>query len=757
MKNWKRVTSLLPISLLPISLLSIVLLGGLTPAIAQTATQGYTLLNRGWVNDAISAFQQALRANPQSLEARLGLAIAYQRAGRDSDAWSTYQQVLRQDPTNRSALQAVGLLGSYRSEWQPTGIAALTTLLQQTPNDSSVRAQRALLYGYQGRFTEAIADYDRVLAANPTPDTVLQAAQIYTYSGDYSRALTLFERYRATGRPQSDSGTIAYALALRETGKPDQAVQLLERRLNPKQPQVEIQTALAVAYYAVNRPTDADALLATLRRNPNATLPLARSLSTIGRQFRQADRYREAIDLYRRVLQQTPNPSPGLVVEVADVMSEVAETRSEALSLYQRAIQQQPNDEGLKFKQLVVQRQLGQISRTDFVQQLQARLQPLPTDRSQRQRLAQALVSLDPPEPSLLPVYRDLLQSGVDAPFLNFRVAQIQVQQGEYAAARSTLAAYQKTTIGARDSATDLLLADLDRREGKLDASAQRYEAIIAGNFPDAAQRGALRGLAGVRQLQGRSGDALQLYDQLLSRNPEDGAARLGRTYLAYRVKQVSQTDAEAVLNQWLQTQSVSDAPPELFSLVGALPADPQREELYARLLAIDPDNLAIERRRLNVLALRDPDRARSQAEELVRRNPSNPDVYFVQGELAQQLRDFTLASQAYEAIVQRQPNNPDALAALGGIRFEQKRYQEAIALYERVVSLRPNDWDARRILAELSLAQDQPFTALQQFRQLRQQQATTNESDPTIANRIERLEVDRLKRRGFQPSWERY
>jgi predicted Zn-dependent protease len=41
-----------------------------------------TLLNQGLVNDAIAAFQQALRSNPNSLEAKLGLAQAYQKAGR---------------------------------------------------------------------------------------------------------------------------------------------------------------------------------------------------------------------------------------------------------------------------------------------------------------------------------------------------------------------------------------------------------------------------------------------------------------------------------------------------------------------------------------------------------------------------------------------------------------------------------------------------------------------------------------------------
>ncbi|MBD0394915.1 MAG: tetratricopeptide repeat protein, partial [Microcoleus sp. C1-bin4] len=94
-----------------------------------------SLLNQGRANDAIAAFQQALRSSPNSLEAKLGLAQAYQKAGKDAEAWAAYQRVLEQDPNNIPALRAVGLLGSYRAEWQARGIDALMTLLNQNPND----------------------------------------------------------------------------------------------------------------------------------------------------------------------------------------------------------------------------------------------------------------------------------------------------------------------------------------------------------------------------------------------------------------------------------------------------------------------------------------------------------------------------------------------------------------------------------------------------------------------------------------------
>ena len=271
----------------------------------------------------------------------------------------------------------------------------------------------------------------------------------------------------------------------------------------------------------------------------------------------------------------------------------------------------------------------------------------------------------------------------------------------------------------------------------------------------------ALLGLADVRQAQGQSDEALRVYDQILATKPQSLRTQLGRASVAYRVDRITQAEAETILTMWLQSPSANETPPELLSLVGVLPADPQREALYNRLLAVQPDNLAIQRRVLQVLAARDPVGARLQVEQLATRNQGDISAYFVQGDLAQTLGDLTLASQAYSAILQQQPNNVDAIAALAGVRFQQQRYVEAKTLYDRVLSLRPDDLDTRRILGELSLAQDHPGVALQQFKDLRQAQSARAIPTPSQGSatdrKIEKIQVDLLRRRGFQPSWERY
>lgn len=730
-------------------------------SVPAAARRGFTLLQQGLVNDAIAAFKQALASSPQSLDAKLGLAQAYQKAGKDADAWAAFQKVLAQDPNNKPALKAVGLLGSYRQEWQIGGIEALDRLLSQTPGDTAARAQRGLLLGYQGRYTEAFADYQIALANNPAPETLLGAAQIYTYSGDYTRGLELFKRYQATGKAIPIYQASAYALALRETGNVTQAIQVLNAQLKQSKKfditEIEIRSSLAQAYAANKQLPEALKILDTLRGKKEAELFLARSLTTIGRNEDRTDLYQEGATLYRQILSSTSQPSFALVKEAAEVLSELPAERAAALALYQQLTRLQPNNKSLLVQQLLLESQLGQISQADLEQRLVSALQPLPTDPGELRSLAQGLIQLDPPNPALLPVYQSVLASGVEAPFLNFRIAQMFLQRNQLTEAKQALAAYQATSIGASDLTSDLLLADIERREGNLEASVQRYQALINRNPNDNLLNDALRGLAGVRLAQGRADDAIALYDQLLQRNPNDLRTALGRATIAYQAKRITQTEAEAVLSRWLSSESANNTPQELINLVGTLPPAPEREALYSTLLAVDPENIQLQLRQLQVLATRDPEGAKARVAQLIARNPDNLGAYFVQGELAQNLGDLNLASLAYSSVLARQPDNTGALAALAGVRFQQKKFVEATKLYNRILAINPKDLLARRALAELSVAQDQPFTALERFKMLQQEQLVAGAGNLEFVNRIQRLEVDILKRRGFQPYWERY
>jgi cellulose synthase operon protein C len=734
-----------------------------TQAVSGALQQAFTLLKQGRVLDAISAFKSALRREPQSLDAKLGLAIAYRRQGMIEEAWATYQDVLAQDPTNTLALKTVGLLGTYRSEWQVRGIEALTTLLNINPNDTEARGLRGLLYGYQGRFTEALADYQIALQSNPTPDVLLGAAETYTNSGNPQQGLELFNRYQqVSGKSITGYQAIAYARALRETGNPAQAVQILEALLQTSNQldDLEIQTraALSRAYLANQQFNEARVVLAPLQGRADAVLPLARSLNEIRTQTNDSTLAAEVAMLYRQALAQSPNLDPKLVREVADVFSGLPQEKPTALQLYRQLAASQPNDRSLIVKQLTLESQLGLIAKLDLRTRLYAALQPLPTDPTEQKQLAQALVGIEPPGPEFLPIYQNLVAAGVNVPFLNFRIAQLFIESNNLVGARGALAAYVATPEGAKDLAPQLLAAEIERREGNLEASAQRYLGLIASNLADSdILNAALRGLAGIRVAQKRPTEALAIYDQLIARNPQDLTLQLARTSLAYEAKLITEPQAEAVLNAWLQTQPSTNVPPELFTLVGALPPDPKREPLYNALVQIDPNNIPVQLRLLQVIAKRNPAEAKARITQLVAQNPNNIGAYLLQGQLARGIGELDLASRAYETILSAQPNNLEALSALGGIRFQQRRFDSATELYAQALALKPDDLGIRQTLISLDAARDKQLTALQSLEALQLEQMQKGVPSSDMSRQMQQIQEGFLQRRGFQPPWERF
>ncbi|MEO1068938.1 MAG: tetratricopeptide repeat protein [Cyanobacteria bacterium J06638_6] len=725
-------------------------------ALAQRSpqiSQGYALLERGWVNDAIAAFQAALSRQPNSVEARLGLAVAYQRAGRDQDAWAAYQAVIQVAPENTAALAAIGTLGGYRPEWQIGGIEALTRLLGQNPNNTEALAQRALLYGYQGRFTLSLVDYDRLLANSPAPQTLLGAAQISAFSGDFGGALALFDRYRQTG-PLPPAALTAYALAIQETGNPAGAIALLEPELREAsrtdEPSLNLRAALANAYDASGDTARGLELLAPLEGDEVARLALARAYSAIGRRQNDPALFEQATALYRQTLDTTDSPSYGLRVEVADVLSEWPETEILALEMFEQLAQENPEMASLAVQARLLAYRLGLESATTVTEQILPLVAPMPASAPEQRAIATALVRLDHPDIALLPVY-EAAAATVDTPLLTYRLAQIYLNQGDLQAARDALATYSAN--GQSDWGTALLIADLERQLGELDASARRYEMILTAQPGATVTADALRGLTFVRTLQGQPEAALPLYEAAIAADPDNSTYPLGYALLAYRTGQMTTAAATATLEGWLASQEVGNAPAELFELVGALPADGDRAELYQTLLTQRPDDLWLRWRAVELMAMADPGQAQAELEALIAAQPDEVTVYFFQGELAQQQGNLPLATTAYEQVLERDPGNLGALSALAGVKFQQGDLPAARGLYGQVLAAAPDNWGARYGLAELNLADDQKLAGLEQLRQLIPGAADSM----ALERRVQDVEFDLLRRRGFQPGWERY
>ena len=442
------------------------------------------------------------------------------------------------------------------------------------------------------------------------------------------------------------SEAIAYGIALRETGRATEAIAILNATLadtdTTTAAAARLRGALASAYAANLQVNQALSVLTPLPGRGDSRLILARAYSDLERYTGNPAFLDTAAQWYRLALAEAPDLTAGIAREVADALSIIPGYELDALDVYRQLVQRYPTDVSLQVQQAVTEYSVGVINSSDLQGRLQSLLQPLPTNEQEQTTIAQTLTRIDPPLPGLLSIYQSVVQIENSDPFLYFRIAQMYSQLGQYETAKQALLGYSSSLAGQRDVYSSLLLlADIERQQGNLDLSAQRYLSILAANVQDTQLiTGALQGLASVRQSQGRVDEAIALYDQIIILNPQDPTKQLGRIALAYQTDRISEFEATAALSQWLAAQPISGSlPPEVASLVGLLPAAPEREALYDWLLSIDPTSVPIQIRKIQLVAQREPELAQAMVELLVLQNPNDLDFYFVQGEVAQAFR----------------------------------------------------------------------------------------------------------------------
>ncbi|NEQ50028.1 MAG: tetratricopeptide repeat protein [Leptolyngbya sp. SIO3F4] len=711
--------------------------------------EGYTLFEKGWIDPALEKFLQAVRQYPSSVPAQLGLARSYLKLGQDANAFEAFRRLIVLEPTNIEALETLGLLGGYRPEWRNVGIDALTTLLEQPgyEQNSEVRAQRALLLFYEGRLIEAVADYDIALEKQPvSSSTQIGAAQVFAYGGSSARSVELFESYTSTGQTLKIYEAQAYSFALRQQNRPGEAIDVLEPFLDANgdvTEQAQLKAELATAYAANRQYERGLALLDTIQGQP---LMVARALRGMSLYTDTPEVQTRAITAYTEVLTSS-NLTVGTAREAADALSVYPSSRSKTLATYRQLAAQYPDDISLYVQVSIWERQLAQISAQELRQRLLA--VTLPENPTQLQYIASSLAKLDPPDAELVPFYQAVLAATSAEPFLHYRLGQIYLQQNKLELAQEQLRLY-----AGDDPAVLLFQAEQARRQDDTDTSIAIYQQLIDDpTSSNEVMTGALQGLAGIYQGQGRYVEALALYEEVIALNPGNDSKILGQTSLAYQGKFISVETAESVLDQWLATHPANQNPPELYSLVGALPADPARSELYESLLVANPSSLLIRQRQIQVLAMTDPDAANDAAAQLVADNPDAPEVYLLQGQIAQDTGKLSTASRAYETLLERNPEQFDAIVGLAGVRFQQLRYQEARRLYDQAIEMAPDDINLRQASISLTVAQDRPLQALEEINALQSQVPSS-----IALERQERLiKEGLLLHRGFQPVWERY
>jgi tetratricopeptide (TPR) repeat protein len=165
---------------------------------------GAACCNLNRYEDAIEAFRQALRLNPQFADAWSNIGTSYTALDRYDDAIEAFRQALRVDPKNVEAW--VGLGASYN--WlgrKNDAIEAFRQALHINPKHVSAWLGLGATYTSLTRYEDAIEAFRHALHLNPEyAEAWFGLGVAYFFSGNRTAALEVVQKLRNINSEMAD-------------------------------------------------------------------------------------------------------------------------------------------------------------------------------------------------------------------------------------------------------------------------------------------------------------------------------------------------------------------------------------------------------------------------------------------------------------------------------------------------------------------------------------------------------------------------
>jgi len=224
------------------------------PAAGARETLGRLELLLGRPLAAVGEFERAVAGQPNSVEARLGLAAALEQLGRTAESEAAYRRAVALQPGWWGTHSHLGvfLLTHGRIE---ESLPSLRDAIRLSPDNTRAINNLGIAYQQLGRYEEAIAEYRRSLAIRPTASALSNLGTCEFVLGHYAKAA---ETYRRAVALQEDNAVLWLNLgdALRWAGNREaepraayrRAIRLFEADLavTPGDPDRQMNLALAL-------------------------------------------------------------------------------------------------------------------------------------------------------------------------------------------------------------------------------------------------------------------------------------------------------------------------------------------------------------------------------------------------------------------------------------------------------------------------------------------------------------------------------
>jgi tetratricopeptide (TPR) repeat protein len=237
--------------------------------------QGVRQSRVGALANAVDAFTEAIRKNPENVEAYYERAMSHASLGQFQQAIDDFNQVLRHKPNDTNALIGRGASYINISDYG-RALPDLDHVIRQEPENDNAYFDRGLAFASLGENQKALDDYSQVIRRRPKwPSTWYNRGIVHATASDfksaiadYTEAVRLRADYAAAfanrGVARAELGDLPHALTDLDAAirlKPDDAAMLNSRGmvlLWMKQPAkaleefneaIRLNPLLGIAYY----------------------------------------------------------------------------------------------------------------------------------------------------------------------------------------------------------------------------------------------------------------------------------------------------------------------------------------------------------------------------------------------------------------------------------------------------------------------------------------------------------------------------
>lgn len=250
-------------------------------------------------NEAISAYEKAILINPIATKSMYNLALLYADIGNNDRAIRLFENIIDVDPDYAKAWYNLGLTHQKQERFQES-IDIYAQMLERFPNYTKAWYNKAIALKELGLFEESIIAYERAIEHEPTFLAAWKnLGALEAQQGNTTRAAEVFSQ-AVDLDPTDPEMRYNLALQLKATGELREAAVQLNRAIKMRPDYlkaIELLSEIAQALNDRKLETKTRDYLAEIKNTPEAWYELARDLHK-AKQFSEAiKRYEKAEEL----------------------------------------------------------------------------------------------------------------------------------------------------------------------------------------------------------------------------------------------------------------------------------------------------------------------------------------------------------------------------------------------------------------------------------------------------------------------------